>query len=175
MKMEPIITQSAIVGHIKWFDINRDFGFVVPMDGGPDILLHGNTLREFGQGSARTGSRVEVSIRRGIQGLQVAEVLDLATPETEDTDEAADFEELLEADLDAIPLSPARIKWYNVSKGYGFAQVFGDPEDIFVHSRVLQNAGLQTLNPGEAVGLRCGEGARGRIALQLLSWPQVQH
>ena len=38
-----------IDGQVKWFDPNKGFGFVVPGNGGGDVLLHANVLRNFGQ------------------------------------------------------------------------------------------------------------------------------
>ena len=38
-------------GSVKWFDPVKGFGFVVADTGGPDILLHANVLRNFGQNS----------------------------------------------------------------------------------------------------------------------------
>ena len=40
-----------IKGRVKWFDAVKGFGFVVANDGGPDILLHANVLRNYGQSS----------------------------------------------------------------------------------------------------------------------------
>ena len=34
-----------VQGHVKWFDPAKGFGFIVAQDGGPDILLHANALR----------------------------------------------------------------------------------------------------------------------------------
>ena len=51
-------TTRTVVGHVKWFDPIKGFGFVVPESGGPDILLHANVLRSFGQSSVAEGSRI---------------------------------------------------------------------------------------------------------------------
>jgi CspA family cold shock protein len=42
---------GVVIGRVKWFDAVKGFGFVVADTGGPDILLHANVLRNFGQGS----------------------------------------------------------------------------------------------------------------------------
>lgn len=44
---EPLVVE----GRVKWFDVGKGFGFIVSDDPGPDILLHANVLRNFGQGS----------------------------------------------------------------------------------------------------------------------------
>ena len=48
----------AVSGHVKWFDPGKGFGFVVSDEGGPDILLHANVLRNFGQSSVSDGARM---------------------------------------------------------------------------------------------------------------------
>ena len=56
--------QSApVYGRVKWFDPGRGFGFVVAEDGGPDILLHANVLRSYGQGSVADGSPITVEVQ----------------------------------------------------------------------------------------------------------------
>ncbi|MFN3292486.1 MAG: cold-shock protein, partial [Gemmobacter sp.] len=45
------LDRIRIQGRVKWFDPVKGFGFIVANSGGPDILLHANVLRNFGQGS----------------------------------------------------------------------------------------------------------------------------
>ena len=70
----------------------------------------------------------------------------------------------------SLPLVPARVKWFDKAKGFGFANVFGKSEDVFLHVEVLRRSGLADLQPGEAVTLRVTDGARGRMAAQVTSW-----
>ena len=37
-----------ISGRVKWFDVVKGYGFIVPDNGGPDVLLHIATLRKDG-------------------------------------------------------------------------------------------------------------------------------
>ena len=37
-----------LTGVIKWFDVSKGFGFIVPDNGMPDILLHVTCLRRDG-------------------------------------------------------------------------------------------------------------------------------
>jgi CspA family cold shock protein len=76
----------------------------------------------------------------------------------------------VEIDLTVLPLEPARVKWFDKSKGFGFANVFGKSDDVFVHVEVLRNSGFADLQAGEAVCLKITDGQRGRMAVQVLPW-----
>ena len=57
---------------------------------------------------------------------------------------AGGFEDLDPEVMRAAPLEPARVKWFDKAKGFGFANVFGQPEDVFIHIEVLRRSGLAT-------------------------------
>jgi CspA family cold shock protein len=65
---------------------------------------------------------------------------------------------------------PARVKWFDKGKGFGFANVFGKPEDVFLHVEVLRRSGLSDLQPGEALALRVISGNRGQMAAEVVAW-----
>lgn len=162
--------QRRVEGRVKWFDPAKGFGFIIADDGGPDILLHANVLRNFGQGSVADAARITVMVQMTARGAQAVEVLQILPPEG---DAAAPIEDLGDSDaaeIAALPLEPARVKWFDKVKGFGFANVFGRPEDVFIHIEVLRRSGFADLGPGEAVCLRVIEGKRGRMAAQVLSW-----
>lgn len=156
-------------GSVKWFDPGKGFGFIVSESGGPDILLHVNALRNFGQSSVCDRATVEVTVQQTQRGLQVAEIFDIQPPATEATeDEGVSL--IADTDALALPLEPARVKWFDKVKGFGFANVFGRPEDVFIHMEALRRSGFADLQPGEAVGLRVTDGERGRMAVVIAPW-----
>lgn len=168
--MEEEKTVQVMRGHVKWFDPGKGFGFIVAEGGGPDILLHANVLRNFGQNTVADGAAVTVSAQQTQRGCQAVEVLEIQPPVH---DISHVFEDLVETALSDIldqPLEPARVKWFDKGKGFGFANVFGRPQDVFIHMEVLRRSGLADLQPGEAVGLRIAEGRCGRMAVQVTSW-----
>ena len=164
------IQEDALDGVVKWFDPAKGFGFVVSDTGGPDILLHVNVLRNFGQSSVADGARLRFRAQRTERGVQATEVLEVQPPEGSQSAALADIVELDSDIVAAAPLEPARVKWFDKAKGFGFANVFGRNEDVFVHIEVLRRSGLADLQPGEAVGLRVIEGKRGRMATEILAW-----
>lgn len=161
--------QPRVRGSVKWFDPGKGFGFIVSDSGGPDILLHVNALRNFGQSSVCDRAMIDVSVQQTQRGLQVVEVFEILPPVTE-TGEIEGASPMADADVLALPLEPARVKWFDKIKGFGFANVFGRPEDVFIHMEALRRSGFADLQPGEAVGLRVTDGERGRMAVVIAPW-----
>lgn len=160
-------------GSVKWFDPAKGFGFIVADSGGPDILLHVNALRNFGQSSVCDRAGIMVSVQQTQRGLQVVEVFEV-TPPVDEAGASVLGVEAVDTEHAHIPLEPARVKWFDKVKGFGFANVFGLPEDVFIHMEVLRKSGFAELQPGEAVGLRIVEGDRGRMAVAIAPWETAQ-
>ncbi len=161
-----------VLGTVKWFDPVKGFGFVVSDEGGSDILLHVNVLRNFGQSSIADGSRVSLVAQRTERGVQAAEVLKITPPEGTQTS-LTDIVGLDREQIAKAPLEAARVKWFDKGKGFGFANVFGRSEDVFVHIDVLRQSGLSDLQPGEAIAMRVIDGKRGRMAAEVRAWETV--
>ncbi len=162
---------ARVTGTVKWFDPSRGFGFVVSDDGGPDILLHENVLRDYGQSTVAGSAGIEVVVQETARGIQAVEVLRIDPPASSSADEAVpDGGEFREPFDPSLPLEPARVKWFDKVKGFGFANVYGSNEDVFLHIEVLRRSELADLQPGEAVAIRVTAGRRGRMAAQITSW-----
>ena len=159
-----------VFGQVKWFDPAKGFGFVVADEGGPDILLHANVLRNFGQSSVADSARVHILVQETERGVQAVEVLGIEPPEGAVGLPLADFAEIDPEIIRQAPLEPARVKWFDKGKGFGFANVFGRAEDVFVHIEVLRRSGLADLQPGEALAIRVIDGKRGRMATEVCAW-----
>ncbi len=114
--------RKTVRGQVKWFDPAKGFGFVVADEGMPDILLHANVLRNFGQSSIADGARIELVAQTTQRGMQAVEVLSIEPPEGMDS--GTDVLEHDQVDLsEAGPMEPARVKWFDKGKGFGFANV----------------------------------------------------
>ncbi|MFP7570608.1 cold-shock protein [Marivita sp. S2033] len=161
---------ARVSGHVKWFDPAKGFGFLVSDEGGPDILLHANVLRNFGQGSVADGARVDVDVQKTDRGLQAITIRAITPPNPDDIAPLEDFSGVTPEEIAAAPLAPARVKWFDKAKGFGFANIYGRAEDIFIHVEVLRRSGLSDLFPGEALALRAIESARGLMAVEVFAW-----
>ncbi|MDO5529892.1 MAG: cold shock domain-containing protein [Paracoccus sp. (in: a-proteobacteria)] len=160
-------------GFVKWFDPGKGFGFVVHDDEGPDILLHVNVLRNFGQNTVADQSWIALEAVRTQRGLQAVEVLEIRPPSAGMTAAIADLQQSDPSEIARLPLSPARVKWFDKAKGFGFANVFGRPDDIFLHIEVLRHCGFADLAVGEAIAVQIVEGARGLMAAQIYPWDRA--
>ena len=173
MQSDGTVPEFLVQGQIKWFDPVRGFGFLADADGGTDVLLHANVLRSFGQSSVADGALVEVRAVATPRGRQAVEVVAIQPPPSAGQAPIADLDSLDMAALDALPLLPARVKWFDKSKGFGFANIFGRRGDVFLHVEVLRHWGFADLLPGEAVGLRIIDGPRGMMAAQVVAWDRA--
>lgn len=171
--MESPDTPQVVAGHVKWFDPTKGFGFVVPDDGGSDILLHANVLRNYGQGSVADGAAIDIEVQQTDRGLQAIRIIDIVAV-AEDIPPLRDMAEYSHDDIAVMEVVPSRVKWFDKSKGFGFANVFGDGQDVFVHVDVLRRSGLANLMAGEAIGLRVIDGERGRMAIDVVTWDNVE-
>ena len=144
---------SGVSATVKWFNPTKGFGFVTALDTPRDALLHASVLAKQGKRWLPEGTEVEVIIDEGPKGLVVSELLEFQeTQEPENADSDADWIE-------------AEVKFFNFSKGYGFAMIFGadgETEDVFFDSRALAQADLDPPRPGE------------RFLVQLMQRPQGQ-
>ena len=58
-------------GHVKFFNEQKGFGFVVPESGGADVYVHASALRRSGVPTLMPEQRVRFSTRQGMKGIEV--------------------------------------------------------------------------------------------------------
>ena len=161
---------SRLRGHVKWFDASKGYGFLVADDDSGDILLHSNVLRNYGRGSISEGTIVIFEIQETERGRQVSEIHEIELPSEEYLEqEKSDFGI---PNVEGLELLPARVKWFDKSKGYGFANVFKSEADIFLHAEILRHFGFSDLQPGEAVVIQVVDGPRGKMAGAIYAWDE---
>ena len=167
---DDVYVEKRINGQVKWFDPVKGFGFVVSDAVDPDILLHVNVLRNFGQSSIADGSLIEITTQETSRGVQATHIHSIDPPDAADAAPLADIAVVDDDTVSQAELEPARVKWFDKAKGFGFANVFGKPDDVFLHVEVLRRSGLSDLQPGEALALRVIDGKRGRMAAEVVAW-----
>ncbi len=66
-------------------------------------------------------------------------------------------------------MSTGKVKWFNVSKGFGFIVPDDGGDDLFVHHSEVQTAGNVPLEENQAVEYEVGEGKKGPCATNVKS------
>ncbi len=154
-----------ISGFVKWFDVARGYGFVIPDNGMPDVLLHLSCLKRDGYEAPLEGTRVTCEAVERQKGYQCLRVLDY------DTSTAIHpVERPVRTHVTVKPTSEwvrVRVKWFNRVRGFGFLTESDDGPDIFVHMETLRKTAITELQPDQYVYVRFGEGPKGRMAAEV--------
>jgi cold shock protein len=162
-------TSSGVIevaGVIKWFDVAKGYGFIVPENGMADVLLHVTCLRRDGYQTAYEGSRVVCEALAGPKGLQVFRIISM------DESSAVHPAQMPPArtHVTVAPtsgLERAQVKWFNRLRGFGFLTRGEGTPDIFVHMETLRRFGMAELRPGQFVLVRFGPGPKGLMAAEV--------
>ena len=153
-------------GVIKWFDVAKGYGFIVPDNGKADVLLHVTCLRRDGFQTAYEGARVVCEVLERPKGLQVFRIISM-------DESTAIHPAQMPPPRTHVTVTPtsglerAQVKWFNRLRGFGFLTRGEGTADIFVHMETLRRFGITELRPGQHVLVRFGPGPKGMMAAEV--------
>lgn len=160
-----------VSGAIKWFDASKGYGFIIPDNGMPDILLHVTCLRRDGFQTAYEGARVVCEALRRPRGLQAFRIIamdDSTAIHPSQLPQRTHVQVVAESEFER-----AIVKWFNRLRGFGFLTRGDNTPDIFVHMETLRRFGFAELRPGQAVLVRYGRGPKGLMAAEIKPDPDA--
>ncbi|MGB7405009.1 MAG: cold shock domain-containing protein [Pacificimonas sp.] len=164
---------EVVSGHIKWFDAVRGFGFVVPDDGGGDVLVHFSILEPHGRRTLPEGAVCTCLAEERPRGRQATEIksFDLSVATGPDPDAApvrrttrTDPQELMS---EAGDPEPCRVKWFDRLKGYGFLTREDGTPDIFLHMETARRCDFETIEQDDVVLAAIATSDRGPLAVSI--------
>lgn len=157
---------TEIVGYVKWFDVSKGYGFVVPEDGGSDILVHVTILKRDGFNAIAEGARIVLEVIDKPRGRQAIRVLSIDTASGRHPSEMP----MPRTNASVTPtsgLERMEVKWFNRLRGFGFVSKGEGAPDVFVHMETLRRYGIVELIPGQIVMVRYGPGPKGLMAAEI--------
>ncbi len=163
-----------IDGLVKWFDVGRGYGFIIPDNGLPDILVHLSCLKRDGFEAPLEGTRIACEVVARQKGYQCLRVLAV--------DQSTAIHPVERRSRTHNSVSPAsgwvraKVKWFNRARGFGFLSEGDGKGDIFVHMEIMRKTAIAELIPDQWVYVRYGDSNKGMMAaeirLQLDTGPQ---
>ncbi len=173
-----------VTGTVKWFDLNKGFGFIESKDVVGDVLLHRTVVEAFGTDAVLDGATVECDVIQKAKGLQLVfqarkiHRLDPAVPGTGGTPHSGTGKRVPRPREILIqeptgPAFEASCKWFSRPKGFGFVKSDSVAGDIFVHMDLLRRFNMKDLKPEQKVLVRAGVGPKGLTATEIHAVPEA--
>ncbi len=150
---EPVV---RVIGHVKWFDSAKGYGFIVVESTSDaaltgDVMLHISCLRDYGESFADEGAKIVCDAARRPRGWQTVHIIEMERPRAAVAKERGE----------PLAHETVTLKWFNRARGYGFVRRDGQEDDIFVHAVALRKAGYDDIEPGVQIEVIIESGAKG--------------
>ena len=164
---------AEISATVKWFDISKGYGFLVPEDDAPDIFCRASALTAVGLGTLLPGATVACETVQGLRGPEVSRILSVdfstAAPLAASRARAPGNGAMAAGSGASGGAVRATVKWFDPMKGYGFLEREDGSGDLFCHMTAVQASGHAALLQGSLVTCEIAPGERGPQASRLLS------
>ncbi|WP_458575174.1 cold-shock protein [Pseudaminobacter sp. NGMCC 1.201702] len=153
MRMSAVQPGDVQKGSVKFFNAEKGYGFIGPNDGGPDVFVHVSAVEGPETAALDKQDLVEFELGQPQDGRRnfALRVRLLQRARRPSTGKSTGRSFRSGSGLEAAGRGSGVVKWFDVSKGFGFITPKDGDKDVFIHARVLKRAGLTDLISGEAV------------------------
>lgn len=130
-------------GVVKFFNVQKGFGFIQSEAGGDDVFVHISAVERAGLEGLAEGQELEFNlVDRGgkvsAQDLQIIGDVIAVAPKAEEPRRELTGEK-----------ATGTVKFFNTTKGFGFLVRDDGQPDAFVHISAVERSGLSSINEGE--------------------------
>ena len=70
----PTGPEAALTGTVKWFKVDKGFGFVTPDDGGRDVFVHRSVMLAAGLQHLDSGQKVSMKVQTASKGREATQI-----------------------------------------------------------------------------------------------------
>ena len=157
----PLHRVTAVV---KWFNRAKGFGFLAATDGSGDIFLGASVLSQTGHAEIGEGVSLVCDVAPGPKGPSVATIIEIDGARAAEGRRPPPADRLNPAQSGPAERLAGSVKWFDITRGFGFIAAADGGDDIFVHLSALRRSGLDMLTAGQAVRMLVQKSRRGREA-----------
>lgn len=145
---------TEMTGIVKWFNQYKGYGFV-EIEGIPeDVFIHFSVVNQSNIKDLVKNDVITCAVQKSDRGYQITKIKKLLShskyPLNSTTKKVT-----------------AVMKWFNPSKGFGFAQLRSG-EDVFIHACLLKKLNMKELEPNQKVKLVVHHTNMGYEALDII-------
>jgi CspA family cold shock protein len=142
-KCEDLEEENVTRCRVKWFNLHLGYGFLEPEGGGKDIFMHFSVLEEAGYQHICQNDEILCTTGQGKNGTQVLKIHKVFSANGTPQNQSLVLEE-----------KTGIVKWFNVTRGYGFIEPDDGGRDIFIHTAPLKRLGYDRLPKGKRVRVK---------------------
>lgn len=128
-------------GKVKFFNVQKGFGFIQRDEGGEDVFVHISQVERAGLESLAEGQELQFNlVDRGgkVSAADLQVVGDVIAVEAKAPPRELTGEKAV-----------GTVKFFNAMKGFGFITRDDGKEDAFVHISAVERSGLQGIEEGD--------------------------
>lgn len=153
---------NIIKAKVRWYSPQKGFGFVYHPDYDEDIFIHFSTLDKTQYKYLYPEDGVICEIGKGKKGLQVLNILEIEQNKQFVIPNNKKYASGHVEEMEGI------VRWFNPVKGFGFVEVPGSDQDVFLHISVLRQLQLETISQGVKLKMKVWVSPQGKEAREVM-------